>query len=133
MTLHELRVHPLERLRLGSWSVLCVDASLIDPFWFGAGTVADGKHVLEQSDERLTLCGHTHMPIFITVDAGGSLVEAVEKPGQREFVLDANQRYLINPGALGTQRKGRRYGVLVCDDDETPLVWRFEALPRRGG
>ena len=72
----------------------------------------------QQSDKRLVLFGHTHIPTIWTLDGEELSGDAI--PGNRyEHSLEGSKRYLINPGSVGQPRdRNSKAALAVLDTDE---------------
>jgi predicted phosphodiesterase len=71
--------------------------------------------IFASTDARIILYGHTHLPAIFSVDARGE-VEGEAVRGDKLIRLDADRRYLINPGSVGQPRdRDRRASFAIVD------------------
>ena len=124
-----------------------VHGSPRDPIWeyITGADVAEAN--LDAFDTRLCLFGHTHQPVVFRSTDGA--LETILGLPDTSVVLDAGDRYLLNPGSVGQPRDGLRdaaYAVLELDGtgpgalefhrvaydvDRTQSLMRTAGLPYR--
>jgi predicted phosphodiesterase len=82
----------------------------------------DASHALDAAARPLCLFGHTHLPVVYRRDAGGDagLVPSVDD--QLQLPLEADARYLINPGSVGQPRDGDPRAAFAIYDAERRLM-----------
>ncbi len=99
-----------ERLELG-WAT-AIHGSPHEALWHYVKDAQAALLVFRLATERLFLVGHTHMPgAFcyterrqVKVTPGRTKIRHFSEPGARELSLDADLRYVINPGSVGQPR-----------------------------
>lgn len=77
-----------------------------------------------ESDAPVILYGHTHLPVIFSMDGEG-LVEGLLVRGAATFKLDANKRYLINPGSVGQPRDRNPESSFAIFDSDRRAVRFF--------
>lgn len=94
----------------------------------------DASEVFRLSGMPVTFFGHTHIQGAFFLNAQGGLFElrpGTRDPGHHEqhtIYLDADSRYLINPGSVGQPRDGDwRAGFAIYDSDRHTVT--FHRLP----
>jgi predicted phosphodiesterase len=95
--LHDLPLGPLQKDGL----LLCHGSPHDeDEYVF---TEYHAMRIFEETDARIVLYGHTHLPVIFSVDEDGN-VSGSAVPGEAMFRLRPDRRYLINPGSVGQPR-----------------------------
>jgi putative phosphoesterase len=61
------------------------------------------RSVFQQSDAPVTMYGHTHLPVVFSIDSRYRIHGGAVR-GEVTVRLDADHRYLINPGSVGQPR-----------------------------
>src|SRR5262249_36910150 len=82
----------------------------------------DARHAFDSLTSPICFFGHTHFAI--TFRLAGDLLEIVPTNGG-PLVLEADSRYLINPGSVGQPRDGdarAAYAIFRTDRREVDLI-----------
>ena len=66
---------------------------------------ADAQHAFEATQRSVCLFGHTHLPVVFG-GSGAQVTAAVPDRDLHSLTLEADSRYLINPGSVGQPRDG---------------------------
>jgi len=73
--------------------------------------------------------GHTHRPEMFVADKNGKPIARVTDWQQLSFFsLDAQHRYLVNPGTVGEARHGLPLSVVIYDDAQRSITYRHIEL-----
>jgi predicted phosphodiesterase len=81
----------------------------------------DAKRVFEDSNQRILIVGHTHIPCLLS-DKG----EEIFFPEGGKIILKADYRYILNPGSVGAPRDYKKPGFGIYDTEENSFeVIRF--------
>lgn len=93
-----------------------------DAYIFGEGDVAEA---LARARRPICFFGHTHYPMAVVLTAEGELDMLLQGAGDHPpLQVQAGQRFLINPGAVGQPRDGdprAAYGMYDSDTGEVRL------------
>ncbi|MCH2162770.1 MAG: metallophosphatase family protein [Phycisphaerales bacterium] len=110
--------------------VMCVHDS---PAPGGCGYLFDGHsaaHAFSGVDAKICLVGHTHVPVCFRGPAGhgnkahSSQVETIRPRENGITKLDAQSRWIINPGSVGQPRDGDvRASLALLDLASSTLSW----------
>jgi len=73
---------------------------------------------MKELEASLCFFGHTHIPGFY--DSSGVFHYKIE----RDFVLEPNENYLVNPGSIGQPRDGKT-GLSYCSWNSEKRILRF--------
>lgn len=97
----------------------------VDPAKFYYVDDVDGaEENFKATDAQLMFVGHTHAPaIFVVGDSG-----VVHMAGAQDFTLEANKRYIVNPGSVGYPRDENgvcRSSYVIYDSGERTVEFRF--------
>ena len=100
--------------------------------------VADASRALDSASRPVCLFGHTHLPVVYRRDGEGDagFIPRIENDTV-EVQLEADARYLVNPGSVGQPRDGDpRAAFAIYDGDQRVLTLRrieypVEAAQRR--
>jgi diadenosine tetraphosphatase ApaH/serine/threonine PP2A family protein phosphatase len=97
-------------------SPLDEDAYLLSAF--------DALDVFEQCSFQVAFFGHTHLPMFFSLE--GDRVRVARVDGDRFTLrLQSAGRYLINPGSIGQPRdRDPRASFAVFDSERGEVTWR---------
>jgi diadenosine tetraphosphatase ApaH/serine/threonine PP2A family protein phosphatase len=97
-------------------------ASPRDPVWEYILTDQAAAAALEETKAPIVLVGHSHIPLAVTIDAGG--LGGGHAPAGTEIALGGN-RWLLNPGSVGQPRDGDpRAAWLLLDTGAQQATWR---------
>lgn len=85
----------------------------------------DARRAMDTSSQRLCLFGHTHVALAFRL-AGRSI--GLVPPSEDGFVVEADSKYLVNPGSVGQPRDSDpRAAYLIFDVEAQRLVtYRLE-------
>lgn len=120
----EHRVY-LERLPAGPMSIddsleICHGSPFDeDHYIFDAG---DAARALDTASRRICLFGHTHLPVVYRRDSEGDGGLAPGPDADVQLELEADARYLINPGSVGQPRDGDPRAAFAIYDTETAVI-----------
>jgi predicted phosphodiesterase len=92
-------------------------ASPLDPVWDYVLTLDGALASLRETEERLVLVGHSHVPLAICLD--GDTVTGGHAPGGDVADLTRG-RWLLNPGSVGQPRDGDPRAAWLLLDLEAP-------------
>ena len=91
-----------------------VHSSLESPQLFSyLKTFDDARPCFEKMSERICFIGHTHFPGYFS-----EKTESVEYLKEGVVALNANERYILNPGSVGQPRDGDKRASFACFDSE---------------
>ena len=84
------------------------------------------REIFETTESRITLFGHTHLPVIFAMDRrhrvyGGVVI------GETIFHLEPEYRYLINPGSVGQPRDRNPAASFALFDSDRMTVQFFRA------
>jgi len=118
---------PEERYR-EEFDLAMVHGSFVNPLVQYIRGKRDAYQSLRRSnsDFKLQIFGHTHLPAFYEVD--GRDVNCYEVEAGAVFELSGDKRYLVNPGSVGQPRDGNwktSFAVLNVDESGEPKRLRF--------
>ena len=83
----------------------------------------DAARSISAAQRRLCLFGHTHVALCVMMDGRQRL--EIEAPGGRpevDIALDADAKYLINPGSVGQPRDGDTRAAYAIADTARHIV-----------
>ena len=85
----------------------------------------DARRAMDSSSQRLCLFGHTHVALAFRL-TGHSI--GLVPPSDDGFVIEADSKYLVNPGSVGQPRDSDpRAAYLIVDVESQRLVtYRLE-------
>jgi diadenosine tetraphosphatase ApaH/serine/threonine PP2A family protein phosphatase len=99
-----------------------VHGSPRDPARDYVQTLDEAANALGAVAERIVLCGHTHVPMFVELVPGADARTRSTEPGV-PYPL-AGMRALINPGSVGQPRdRDPRASVVLLDTDAQYVTW----------
>jgi predicted phosphodiesterase len=75
----------------------------------------DARRAIEASRQRLCLFGHTHVPMVFRLS--GRSIGVLSAPGE-DLSLEADAKYLVNPGSVGQPRDGDSRAAYAIFDVE---------------
>jgi len=78
-------------------------------------------------DFSVCFFGHSHIPCVFTLEPHGIRVEVIEGDRVR-YPLEANRRYLVNPGSIGQPRDRNRSASYAIFDSSEGVV-AFDRVP----
>lgn len=78
--------------------------TLREPLWEYLTTIPAAKAQFAAQQTRLSIVGHTHLPLVIHEDDDGEV--SAEVPGEGDIVFVRDGRHCINPGGVGQPRDG---------------------------
>lgn len=123
----------LERLPAGPVSIdagteICHGAPFDEDHYIFS--LDDASPALDASARPLCLFGHTHLPVVYRRDAAGDGGAIPPVEDLFPIVLEANKRYLINPGSVGQPRDGdSRAAFGIYDTDRRTMTLRRVKYP----
>lgn len=99
-----------------------------DAYIFGE---TDAEEALSVARRPLCVFGHTHLPAGAVIGPDGALEVLFRGVhGERRVVLEADRRYLVNPGSVGQPRDGDpRAGFAIVDSTAKELVLKRVPYP----
>lgn len=99
-----------------------VHGSPRDPARDYVQTLHDAADSLRAVSSRFVLCGHTHVPMLVTIEAGSEPQLVELHPGETHRLT--GMRALLNPGSVGQPRDGdARAAALLLDTDGESAIW----------
>jgi len=88
----------------------------------------DAHEIFLRHQPRLTFFGHTHVPSLFSLGPGGIDVQALR--GDGSLALEADMRYLLNPGSIGQPRdRDPRAAYMTYDEGAGVVSWWRVAYP----
>ncbi len=81
-----------------------VHGSLREPLWEYLTTNSAARAHFAAQETRLSIVGHTHLPMVIHEEEDGEISAEIPEEGDIVFVRDG--RHCINPGGVGQPRDG---------------------------
>jgi len=107
-----------EVLRKSSFTL--AHGSLRHPIWEYILSVEAALATFELLDTQCCLVGHSHTPFLCKEAEGGCQFEELR---ERAPLVMRNERWIVNPGAVGQPRDGDpRSSYAIYDDEENTLV-----------
>ena len=85
------------------------------------------SRIFDSTDAPIVLYGHTHLPVIFSVDSHGR-VRGTAVRGNTFVKLEADRRYLINPGSVG-QPRDRNPRASFAIVDSTRMTAQFFRVP----
>jgi diadenosine tetraphosphatase ApaH/serine/threonine PP2A family protein phosphatase len=82
----------------------------------------DASRALKMTSRPLCLFGHTHSPIVFVLASGAITASVPDPAGQMHVGLEAEARYLVNPGAVGQPRDGDPRAAYAIVDTDTRAI-----------
>lgn len=80
--------------------------------------------IFAMHDAPIILYGHTHLPVIFSVDHEGE-VRGMRAEAGRVIHLDANTRYLVNPGSVGQPRdRNPEASFAIFDSDRLTVQFQ---------
>lgn len=97
-----------------------------EPLWEYLTTIPAAKAQFAAQETRLSIVGHTHLPLVIHEEDGGEI--SAEVPGEGDIVFVQEGRHCINPGGVGQPRDGDPRACYAMLDLSTGTV-SFHRVP----
>ena len=98
-----------------SGGIFASHASPVKPGqWTYVFSAVEATEIFSSLDFHICFTGHTHLPMLCTFSFG-----EVVFPSGIAIELDANDRYVINPGSVGQPRDGDPRAACIVYDTET--------------
>lgn len=112
-----------ERLHIGRLTL--VHGSLRRPIWEYLLSEEAAQATFQLLDTDCCLVGHSHVPFLCRETGKGYLFERLEE--EKVFPLE-EERWIVNPGAVGQPRDGDSRGsyAIYDDEEETFVAYRVE-------
>lgn len=85
----------------------------------------DARRAIEISRQRLCLFGHTHVPMVFRL-SGRSI--GVLSAADEDLPLDAEAKYLVNPGSVGQPRDGDARAAYAIFDSDAQRVHLYRVV-----
>jgi len=82
----------------------------------------DASHALDAAARPLCLFGHTHLPVVYLRNTEGDAGMVPNVDHAVELALEADTRYLINPGSVGQPRDGDPRAAFAIYDTERRAI-----------
>ena len=85
----------------------------------------DARHAFDRSRQRVCFYGHTHFPVAFRLHGDTLDIVGPAPEGNTTIPLDADAKYLINPGSIGQPRDGdprAAYGMIDLDDAQVDMI-----------
>jgi diadenosine tetraphosphatase ApaH/serine/threonine PP2A family protein phosphatase len=106
-------------------------ASPRDPVWEYVLSTAQANRCIEAMEARVGAIGHSHVALCFWREDEADATDGRQSPGGTEMDL-SQDRWLINPGAVGQPRDGDpRAAWLLLDLGEMTAAWRRVEYPIR--
>jgi predicted phosphodiesterase len=83
----------------------------------------DAQRALDAARRPICVFGHTHLPVVFTATAA-QLSADVPDEDQRTLTLQADTRYLLNPGSVGQPRDGDPRAAFGFYEPDGSIVFR---------
>jgi predicted phosphodiesterase len=105
-------------------SCIICHGSLRSPSWEYLITEEAARTQFELMETPWSFVGHTHIPLIIEMEAGGTL--QARRPQSGESLELSGRRLILNPGGVGQPRDGdpRAAYAIVDTQEQTVEFWR---------
>jgi predicted phosphodiesterase len=111
---------------MGAPDVLCTHAEAAMPErWDYILKPLDAKPSFDATEEGIIFCGHTHVPLVVTLNVEHDSVTGV---APQDFTRADGMRYLVNVGSVGDPRDTRPEASYCIYDADTQQV-KFRRVP----
>ncbi|MGD9898398.1 MAG: metallophosphoesterase [Calditrichaceae bacterium] len=91
--------------------IMLVHASPANPpYWHYILSFQEAKKELQTFDESICFVGHSHVPVIFSKDKAYK---------QSPFMIEQNQKYIVNVGSVGQPRDGNAKSCFVVFDEST--------------
>lgn len=125
---HRAWLHHLKAMQQVNEQVTVAHGSPRDPVWEYLLDTESASLSFDCFDTQLCFVGHTHQPLIFTADVTGRQCKASIPTERTPLQLEADRRYIINPGSVGQPRDGdSRAAYAIYDTEKATVTFRRTA------